>query len=71
MASSAARSCTSLCWCGLFDDPGARGAVTSVVREGMEAAGPPVALERLTGNFHQLTGNFHQLEGSSQRPSAT
>jgi pimeloyl-ACP methyl ester carboxylesterase len=31
----------------LFDDPDARGAVSAVVREGMEAGGPPVALERL------------------------
>jgi pimeloyl-ACP methyl ester carboxylesterase len=31
----------------LYDDPEARGAVTALVREGMEAGGPPVALERL------------------------
>jgi pimeloyl-ACP methyl ester carboxylesterase len=31
----------------LFDDPGARGAVTAVVQQGLEAGGPSVALERL------------------------
>jgi pimeloyl-ACP methyl ester carboxylesterase len=31
----------------LFDDPGARGAVTVVVQQGLEAGGPSVALERL------------------------
>jgi pimeloyl-ACP methyl ester carboxylesterase len=31
----------------LFDDPAARGAVTEIVQEGMEAGGPSEALERL------------------------
>jgi hypothetical protein len=45
----------------LFDDPGARGAATAVVREGMEAGGPPVALERL---FCWVAGdaNWERLE---------
>jgi len=45
----------------LFDDPGARGAATAVVREGMEAGGLPVALERL---FCWVAGdaNWERLE---------
>jgi len=31
----------------LFDDPGARGAVSALVKEAMAAGGPPAALERL------------------------
>lgn len=31
----------------LFDDPQARGAVTALVQEGMDAGGPPLAIERL------------------------
>lgn len=45
----------------LFDDPQARGAVAALVREGMEAGGPPAALERL---WRHLAGddNWQRLE---------
>jgi pimeloyl-ACP methyl ester carboxylesterase len=45
----------------LFDDPGARGAVTAVVQEGMQAGGPAVALERL---FRWVAGdaNWERLQ---------
>jgi pimeloyl-ACP methyl ester carboxylesterase len=45
----------------LFDDPHARGAVTALVREGLEMGGPPMALERL---WRYLAGdrNWERLE---------
>ena len=60
----------------LFDDPGARGAPTAVVREGMEAGGLPVALERLfVGWLEMPTGNgssphFGSACGQRPRPSS-